>query len=94
MGPLTVITGIVLGSCLSIAVSLAAVLLVFALLGDDYPRLKHEFQPLSYSAAIFLCMTIISGASFYLLIINHQYRHWGQAVMWSGLLATGWYYWP
>lgn len=94
MRPLTVITGVVLGSCLSITVSLAAVLLVFLLLGDDYPRVRHEFQPLSHSTAIFLCMTIISGASFYSLLMNRKFRYLGQAVMWLGLLMTGWYYWP
>ena len=94
MRPLTVITGILLGSCLSITVSLAAVLLVFLLLGDDYPRLQHEFEPLSYSTVIFFIMTIISAVSFYSLIINHQFRHWVQVIMWLCLLMTGWYYWP
>src|SRR5690606_27629872 len=39
MRPLTVITGIVLGSCVSISVSLGAVLFIFLVLGDEYPRL-------------------------------------------------------
>jgi hypothetical protein len=52
MRPLTVITGILLGSCLSIAFSLAAVMFVFLILGDDYPRLSHEIRPLFISFAI------------------------------------------
>lgn len=92
MRPLTVITGILLGSCLAITVSLAAVLFVFLILGDDYPRVRQEFKPLAYSLLIFLGMTAISGASFYALLINHRARWLAQALMWSGVAATGWYF--
>ena len=94
MRPLTVITGILLGSCLAITVSLAAVLLMFLILGDDYPRVQHEFRSLVSSVGIFFGMTIISGASFYALLINHAARYWAQALMWAGLAATTWYYLP
>ena len=92
MRPLTAITAIVLGSCVAITVSLAAVLFVFLVLGDEYPRVQHEFRPLLSSMFIFLGMTIISAASFYALLINHPARWIGQALLWSGLLATGWYF--
>ena len=39
---------------------LALVLIVFLVLGDDYPRLQHEFRPLLISMTIFLGMTIIA----------------------------------
>jgi hypothetical protein len=94
MRPLTVITGILLGSCLAITVSLAAVLFVFIVLGDDYPRLEHEFKPLLNSMLIFLGMTTISAVSFYALIISHWARFWAQAIMFIGLAATIWYYLP
>ena len=94
MRPLTVITGILLGSSLAITVSLAAVLVIFLFLGDDYPRVQHEFSSLLSSVGIFFGMTIICGASFYALLINHPYRFWGQALMWAGLAATTWYYLP
>ena len=93
MRPLTVITGILLGSCLAITVSLAAVLFVFLILGDDYPRLRHEFRPLLSSVLIFFGMTSVSAVSFYALLINHPARWWGQALMWTGLTMTGWYFW-
>lgn len=92
MRPLTVITGIMLGSCLAITVSLAAVLFVFLVLGEDYPRLQHEFRPLLSSVSIFLGMTIISAASFYALLINHRARWWAQMLMWCGFAATVWYF--
>lgn len=94
MRPLTMITGILLGSCLAIFVSLAMVLIVFLVLGDDHPRLQHEFRPLSISMSIFLGMTIISAGSFYTLVFEHRARFLAQALMWGGLAATIGYYWP
>lgn len=88
------ITGILLGSCAAITISLALVLVVFLWLGDDYPRLEHEFRPLLSSMLIFLGMTAISAASFYSLLIGHRARYAAQALMWLGLLGTAWYYWP
>jgi len=92
MRPLTVITGILLGSCLAITVSLAAVLFVFLILGDDYPRLRHEIGPLLSSVFIFLGLTIISATSFYALLKNHRARLWLQLLMWLGLAGTVWYF--
>lgn len=94
MLPLTVITGIILGSCLSIAFSLAAVLIIFLVLGDEYPRLAHEFGSLVASFSLFIAMTAIAAASFYALLKHHPARWVAQGVMWSGLLAIGAYYWP
>ncbi len=94
MRPLTAITAIILGSCVSIAVSLAAVLLMFLVLGDDYPRLQYEFRGLVVSFGIFVVMTTISGASFYALVKEHGARYLAQAAMWAGLFVVGWYYWP
>lgn len=94
MLPLTVITGIILGSCLSIAFSLAAVLIIFLFLGDDYPRLAHEFGALVASFSLFTAMTAITAASFYALVKHHPARWAAQGLMWSGLAAIGAYYWP
>lgn len=94
MRPLTVISGIVLGTCLSIAVSLGAVLLMYAVLGDAYPRVEAERPSLLASLAIFTGMTAISALSFYGLLIGHPARFLGQLAMWGGVLATGFYFWP
>lgn len=94
MRPLTVITGILLGSCLSIAFSLAAVLLIFTILGAEHPRLSREFGSLLASLSIFTLMTAVCGASFYALIRNHALRWYTQALMWAGLVAVGFWYWP
>ena len=94
MRPLTAINGILLGSCVAITVSLAAVLVVFLVLGDDYPRVQSEFDALLASVLIFLGMTAISGVSFYTLLINHKTRFIAQAALWGGLAATTLYYLP
>ena len=94
MRPLTMITGVLLGTCLSISVSLMLVLVVFLVLGDDYPRLQHEFRPLLVSMIIFLGMTVISAASFYSLVVGHPGRNLAQVLMWLGLAGTTCYYWP
>lgn len=94
MRPLTAINLIILGSCFAIAFSLAAVLVVFLVLGDEYPRLQSEFKPLLQSFFVFLGMTTVAAASFYSLVRRHRMRFWAQGAMWLGLLATGWFYWP
>jgi len=94
MRPLTVITGIVLGSCFSITVGLAAVLVIFLVLGDDYPRLQYEFRPLTQSLAIFTAMTAIAALSFYWLVVEHRWRFAAQAALWLAVVATGYFFWP
>lgn len=94
MRPLTAVTLIILGSCFAITVSLAAVIIIVLVLGDDYPRLQYEFEPLRNSFVLFFFMTMICAASFYSLIKNHSSRYWMQAGMWAGLIMTGRYFWP
>jgi uncharacterized BrkB/YihY/UPF0761 family membrane protein len=94
MRPLTVITGILLGSSLAITVSLAAVMLVFLIVGDDSPRVQDELRPLLSSISIFFALTVISAASFYTLVINHRSRNLCQLLLWAGIAATAWYYIP
>ena len=94
MRPLAVITGILLGSSFSIMFSLAAVMIVFLLLGDEHPRLADESRALVGSLFIFTVLTVISAASFYTILKDHAMRWVAQAVMWTGLLATGAYFWP
>ena len=94
MRPLTVISGIILGSCLSIAVSLTVVCIIFLVLGDEYPRLQQEFEPLLMSVVLFTFMTGIAGWSFWALIKNRSDKWLGQGAMWLGLAGIAAYYWP
>jgi hypothetical protein len=94
MRPLAAVTLIVLGSSFAIMVSLTAVIIVVLVLGDEYPRLQREYDPLLSSLVIFVGMTAISALSFYGILKNHALRYWAQAAMWASLVLTGWYYWP
>lgn len=94
MRPLTVIAGIILGSSLSITVSLAVVSLIFLILADDYPRLQDEFAPLSRSVLLFFCLTAISAWSFWSALKNRSDRWLAQVAMWFGIAIVGYYYWP
>ena len=94
MRPLSAVTLIILGSSFAVTFSLSAVIIVVLVLGDDYPRLQSEFDPLLKSSLIFLGMTSVSAASFYALAKSHASRYWLQAAMWLSLLGIGYYYWP
>lgn len=94
MQPLTIITGIILGSAASISLGLGVVMLIFLILGDEYPRLASEFRPLVGSLVLFLAMTAVAVASFYSQLKRLWWRWPAQALMWADVLATGWFYWP
>ena len=94
MRPLTVISGIILGSSLSITVSLAVVSLIFWILADDYPRLHDEFSPLAASVLLFLGLTLVSAWSFLAMLKNRQKKWLAQVLMWIGIVLVGFYYWP
>ena len=94
MRPLTMITGILMGSSLAITVSLGMVILVFLLLGADHPRVSYEFRPLVSTTVVFLTMTALTALSFYTLLIRHRARFVAQGLMWLGLACAAWYLWP
>ena len=94
MQPLTVITGILLGTSASIAVGLSAVLLIFFLLADEHARLQAEFRPLMLSTAAFILMTAVCAFSFLGLVQRRPWRWPMQAVMWIALGLIVLYYLP
>lgn len=94
MKPLTIITGVVLGSAAAITLGLAVVMLIFVLSGLDQPRIRDEFSPLAGSVALFALLTAISAGSFVGLVKQRHWRWWAQAAMWALLVGIGVYYWP
>ncbi len=94
MRPIAAITLIILGSSFAITVSLTAVIIIVLVLGDEYPRLQHEFDPLVSSLLLFVCMTIISALSFYAVVKNHSARLPAQTAMWLGVWGVAAYFWP
>lgn len=94
MNPFTMILGITLGSLVSIAFSLGAVLLVFWFLQDESPRFDSELPELLRSTVIFFVLAGIAAAAFIGTLKNKRWRHGCLAFLWCGLVGTGWYYWP
>lgn len=94
MGPLGFLTGIVLGSAVSIAGVLAMVGVIFLVASSDHPALLEEYQPLVRAAAYFAVLAVVSGAAFYGLQKRTAWRWAAQTAMWTVLALIGWAYWP
>ena len=94
MNPFTVVLGIVLGSLFSIAVSLAGVLLVFWILRDESPRFGTEMPELVRSTVIFTVLALIAAGGFIGTLYRKNWRYPCLGLLWLGLIATVWYYWP
>lgn len=94
MQPIAIITGILLGTSLSIGLGLSVVLLLFSILMDEHPRLSSEFPALLASAGIFVVMTAICAISFVGILRHRSWRWYSQVVMWSGVVMTVFYYLP
>lgn len=94
MRPITVVTGILLGSAASIALGLAVVMLMFFLISAEHPQVSAEIRPLISNTLIFLAMTIICAASFIGLVKRRRWWWLPQAAMWAGLGLIVAYYMP
>jgi hypothetical protein len=91
--PLTVLTGIVLGSAAATTFGLAATLVVFLMLGDEHPQFRSERPLLAAYLAIFVGLTAVAGASFIGLVRQLPWRHWAQIVLWVTLCLLAGVYW-
>ena len=94
MGPLGFLTGVVLGSAVSISAVLAMVLVVFLVASGDHPALLEEYAPLIKAIGLFGLLAGLAGAAFYALQRQHPWRWVAQAVMWAALAGVAWSYWP
>lgn len=83
--PLTVLTGIVLGSAAATSFGLAATLVVFALLADEHPQFRSELPLLAVYLGVFLGLTALAGTGFIGLARQRPWRHWAQAALWASL---------
>ena len=85
--PLTVLTGIVLGSSAATAFALAATLVVFALLRDQHPQFRSELPLLAVYLTVFLGLTALAGLGFVGLAKQRPWRGWAQTALWVALAA-------
>jgi hypothetical protein len=85
--PLTVLTGIVLGSAAAATFSLVATLVVFGFLLDDHPQFRSEMPMLAVYTLAFLVMTVLAAVSFIGLVKDRPWWHWAQGALWGVLAA-------
>jgi len=94
MRPLLVLLGIVMGSAVSIAVTLLMTGVVFLLIPQYAPRIEDEIGSLWWACLLSAVLAAISTTSFYGEVRRRGWRfaaHLGLAMM---LAATFWKYWP
>lgn len=94
MKPSAVLLGILMGSLSAIAFGLGVVAFIYWLLEDDYPRFADEMPMLLRSTGIFLALACVAAGSFVGMLKIRPWRFPLLGLLWAGLLATGWYYWP
>lgn len=93
MRPLTVLTGIVLGSSAATTFGLAATLVVFLVLSGEYPQFRAELPMLVRYLVVFVVLTAVGALGFLGLARNRPWRYWAQAAMWASLAAVVALYW-
>ena len=86
MRPITVLNGIIMGSCGSIFIGIAVTLVIFLVLGPENPSLERELRPLSLHAVLFLALTGLSTWAFVGQLLLKSWRWWAQVAM---LAAVG-----
>ena len=93
MRPLTVLTGIVLGSSAATTFGLGATLIVFLVLSGETPQFRKELPLLSLYLAIFVGLTAVAAASFIGQVRERPWRRWAQLAMWGTLAGLAALYW-
>jgi O-antigen/teichoic acid export membrane protein len=94
MSPLAVLTGIIMGSAITMTVGLAMVLIVFVVLTGEHPRLGIEAYRLLASFGLFLTLALLSSAAFWAVLNRRRWMWAAQAATWVALGAIAWFYWP
>lgn len=94
MRPLTIITGIVLGSAFSIAFGLSVVKLIFWVIGDKNPQVFAESSSLWQSIALFSLLTVVSALSFVALLKKRRWWWLAQLFLWATVALIGRVFWP
>lgn len=94
MRPITVLNGIIMGSCGSIFLGIAVTLVIFLFLGPDEPRLQRELGPLSLYAGIFAILTALSAWAFLGQLLLKPWRWWAQGVLLAGVAGAVFYLLP
>ena len=94
MRPLTVLTGIVLGSAAATTFGLAATLIVFLVLSGETPEFRDELPLLAVYLGIFAVLTALAALSFIGQARQRPWRRWAALGMWGSVaLVAALYAW-
>ncbi|HHQ15180.1 MAG TPA: hypothetical protein ENK16_09120 [Chromatiales bacterium] len=94
MQPFIVILGVLLGTLVSLSFGLGVVLFVFWFLQSESSRFSTEMPYLLTSTAIFTALSVVCATAFIGCLRQRRWRYPVLALLWAGLIVTGWYYWP
>ena len=94
MSPLAVLTGIILGSAVTIVIGLAMVLVVFLVMAGEQPALAREFSPLLKSFFLFLGLAFVAGYAFVGTLRQRPWLWLAQGATWLMLAVLAAHYWP
>jgi hypothetical protein len=92
--PLAVLMGIIMGSAVTISIGLAMVLVVFLMMGHDYPALTREYRPLLDGFGLFLALAFVSTYAFLGVLRHTRWRWYAQGATWLTIAALSLHYWP
>jgi hypothetical protein len=94
MRPLTVLLGIIMGSSVAMAVSLAMTAIVFVLLGDSAARYRNDGAPLLRGLIWSWSAVAISVTAFYGMVHGRPWRAWAASAVFLMLAIIGLVFWP
>jgi len=93
MQPLTILTGVVLGSAAATTFALGATLVVFLVLAGEHPQFRAELPLLAVYALVFGILTAVAALSFVAELKQRRWRLWSQLLMWMAVLGVAALYW-
>jgi hypothetical protein len=93
MQPLTILTGVVLGSAAATTFALGATLVVFLVLAGEHPQFKAELPLLAVYSLVFGVLTAVAGVSFVAELKQRRWRMWSQLLMWLAVGSVAALYW-
>jgi len=94
VSPLAVLMGIIMGSAVTISIGLAMVLVVFLLMGSEYPALAREYGALLTSFGLFLALAFVSSYAFVAVLRQGRWRWHAQFATWLTVAILSFHYWP
>ena len=94
MRPAVVLVGFVLGSAVGITFSLFGVLVVYVVLGAEYPRFAAEVGVLLTHLALFATLAAVAAVTFYAELRHFAWRIVTRVVLLSVLASLVAFYWP